>query len=153
MCGLCYASGICLSDGDDFSVSFATVASTSRFLDIVERDWVQFIEIRPYPREDNGLGVSRTRAGFFKHALFMVLVQLYPLGAFELGPVWGVEKEFAGKLGQCNSFSDGGKDHVIRDGWPLGWVVPTIVFVVADRVEVMSDDGELVELESGESFS
>ena len=37
------ASGVCLGDGDDVAVSFAAVAGAARFLDVLERDWVEFI--------------------------------------------------------------------------------------------------------------
>ncbi len=78
MCGFLETCGVGFCDGNDFTMTGASVACSLGFRYIVDGDWINLVEIRQEPREYNYIVINRLGAGFAKHSLFVVFVELRP---------------------------------------------------------------------------
>ena len=99
------------SNSDNLAVFLSTITGASRFANILEGDWVELVEIAPYPWEDNG--ILWFFDGCADHTLAVVFIELDPFGGAECVPSRGLFEFAAGKLWDCKSFEDGESDGFI----------------------------------------
>ena len=122
---------------DDLAMFLSTITGASRFANILEGDWVEFVEVTPYPWEDNG--IFWLCNWLTKHALAVIFVELDPFRRAECVPSGRLFELAADEFWDGEAFEDSKSNGFIRDGGPVTFVLQ-LVFTCVNCIKVVGND-------------